>query len=58
MINSYKVVLCGKTGVGKTSIFKRITGKELNSKENQGKTMKEHECCVSVKVDNVDIEVR
>lgn len=28
MVNTYKVVLCGKTGVGKTSIFRRVCGFE------------------------------
>lgn len=31
MVNTYKVVLCGKTGVGKTSIFRRMCGSDLDS---------------------------
>ena len=31
MVSTYKVVLCGKTGVGKTSIFRRMCGSDLES---------------------------
>ena len=50
MVNTYKVVLCGKTGVGKTSIFRRMCGSEVV----QGcarNTLDPAECNVPVEVE-------
>ena len=60
MVNTYKVVLCGKTGVGKTSIFQRMCGSEgtLKSGKAVQKTMMNHERQVIVKIDDSDDTVQ
>lgn len=60
MVNTYKVVLCGKTGVGKTSIFQRMCGSEgtLKSGKAVQKTMMNHERQVIVKIDDSDNTVQ
>lgn len=57
MVNTYKVVLCGKTGVGKTSIFHCVCGLPLDSKQHVGKTIKDHERHVTVNVEDTTVEV-
>ena len=59
MVNTYKVVLCGKTGVGKTSIFNCVCGLPLDStcKQHAGKTIKDHERLVTVNVEDKTVEV-
>ncbi|KAL9975591.1 hypothetical protein ACROYT_G012769 [Oculina patagonica] len=58
MVNTYKVVLCGKTGVGKTSIFRRVCGLPLqDSKSRPSKTLKDHERKVTVEVDGTTVEL-
>lgn len=53
MVNTYKVVLCGKTGVGKTSIFRRMCGSDLDSPQKgcARNTLDPVECNVSVALD-------
>lgn len=60
MVNTYKVVLCGKTGVGKTSIFQRMCGSKgtLKSGKAVQKTMMNHERQVIVKIDDSDDTVQ
>lgn len=60
MVNIYKVVLCGKTGVGKTSIFQRMCGSKgtLKSGKAVQKTMMNHERQVIVKIDDSDDTVQ
>lgn len=58
MVHTYKVVLCGKTGVGKTSLFRRMCGLPLDNKK-YGKTTKNHERKVTVKVESgTTVEVK
>ena len=57
MANTYKAVLCGKTGVGKTSLFQRMCGLPLNSKKF-GKTRNDHERKVTVEVEGETVEVK
>lgn len=57
MVNTYKVVLCGKTGVGKTSLFRCMCGLPLECKKS-GKTTKDHECKVTVEVEDGTVEVK
>lgn len=56
MVNTYKVVLCGKTGVGKTSLFRCMCGKPLECKK-PGKTTKDHECKVTVEAEDGTVEL-
>ena len=53
MVNTYKVVLCGKTGVGKTSIFRRMCGSDLDSPQKgcARNTLDPVECNVSVELE-------
>jgi len=53
MVSTYKVVLCGKTGVGKTSIFRRMCGSDLESPQKGGarNTLDPVECNVSVELE-------
>lgn len=57
MVSTYKVVLCGKTGVGKTSLFQRMCGLPLDCKKF-GKTTKDHERLVTVAVEGTTVEVK
>lgn len=57
MVNTYKVVLCGKTGVGKTSLFQRMCGLPLDCKKF-GQTRKDHERQVTVEVEGTTVEVK
>ena len=57
MANTYKVVLCGKTGVGKTSLFQRMCGLPLECKKF-GKTTIDHERKVTVDVEDKTVEVK
>ena len=52
-VSTYKVVLCGKTGVGKTSIFRRMCGSDLDSpwKGCARNTLDPVECNVSVELE-------
>lgn len=52
MINTYKVVLCGKTGVGKTSIFQQMCGSAGSMKSGKAvqKTVMNHEREVIIKL--------
>ena len=58
MVNTYKVVLCGKTGVGKTSIFQRMCGRsDLDCQQAVAKTTKNHECKITTGVGGTAVEV-
>ena len=52
MVKEYKVVLCGKTGVGKTTLFQCLRGPS-----DQQRTM-DHECKITTTVGSETIEVR
>ena len=56
MVKEYKVVLCGKTGVGKTTIFRRLCGK-LDLERSEAKSTMDHECKIRVKVEDEMVEV-
>ena len=56
MVKEYKVVLCGKTGVGKTTIFRRLCGK-LDLERSEAKSTMDHECKIRVKVEGEMVEV-
>ena len=53
MVSTYKVVLCGKTGVGKTSIFRRMCGSDLDSPQKgcARNTLDPVECNVPVELE-------
>lgn len=58
MVNTYKVVLCGKTGVGKTSIFRRMSGRsDLECQQTVARTTENHECKITTEVDGKAVEV-
>ena len=58
MVNTYKVVLCGKTGVGKTSIFRRMCGRtDLDCQQTVAKTTVNHECKIVTDVEGKAVEV-
>lgn len=60
MVNTYKVVLCGKTGVGKTSIFQQMCGSTGSMKSGKAvqKTVMNHERQVSIKLEDSDNTVK
>lgn len=57
MVKEYKVVLCGKTGVGKTTIFRRLCGK-LDLERSEAKSTMDHECKIRVKVEGEMVELQ
>lgn len=52
MVKEYKVVLCGKTGVGKTTLFRCLRGRSDQQREM------DHECKITTKVGSETVEVR
>lgn len=52
MVKEYKVVLCGKTGVGKTTLFQCLRGPS-----DQQRTM-DHECKITTTVGSETIELQ
>lgn len=60
MVNKiYKVVLCGKTGVGKTTIFKRLHGRsDVDCKQRRVKTTADHECQITTDVNGETVKVQ
>lgn len=59
MVNKiYKVVLCGKTGVGKTTIFQRLHGRsDVVCKQRRVKTTADHECQIMTDVNGETVKL-
>ena len=58
MVHTYKIVLCGAKGVGKSSIFFRIRNRTFDSNIIAQKCTQVQECFVPLTENNTNIKVR
>ena len=57
MVHTYKIVLCGAKGVGKSSIFFRIRNRTFDSNIIAQKCTQVQECFVPLTENNTNIKV-